>query len=275
MDSGKLTFCPGRSSRRILVMALVLSLALPLTFMASSIPAAYATTSRTISGTGTFADIYVKILSIQMVGSNTVIEDEGLGKVTGMLTGTYAFTATITVQPNGIATYSATDGCQCTIGGKTGGLLFSEQGSGNEITGAFQSQAVITQSSNDLTGVTGTAILTGVQNPVTNLTTGTYTITLSMPSSRQSSGASYTTEGATYGTTLPYDDAQRAPAPSPTHPDASPANSVGAGTSHPVADHAAPLPGHSDSRHTTAAQSPSKPAAPAPNTHVHHSHPHR
>src|SRR5437879_1319953 len=100
MDSGKRTFVSGRGSRRILVMGLVLSLALPLTSMISSFPAAYARTSGTITGTGTFTDTSVTITSIQMVGSNEVIKDWGVGQVTGTLTGTYGFIATITVQPN-------------------------------------------------------------------------------------------------------------------------------------------------------------------------------
>ena len=154
MDSGKRTFSSANGSRRILVMALVLSLALPLTSMLSSLPAAYAITGSTINGTGTFRDTSVTILSIQVVGSNTVIKDWGIGVVTGTLSGTYYFSATITVQPTGVATYSAVDGCQCTIAGRTGGLVFNEQGSGNSITGAFQSKATITQSSGGLNGVT-------------------------------------------------------------------------------------------------------------------------
>jgi len=54
-----------------------------------------------------------------MVGSNEVITDAGTGKVTGTLKGTYTFTATITVQPTGVASYSAIDVCKCTVDGNT------------------------------------------------------------------------------------------------------------------------------------------------------------
>src|SRR5947207_6701102 len=126
MDSGKRTFGSARGSRRLLVMALALSLALPLTSMVSSLPSAYARTPGNLSGTGTFYDTYVSVVSIQMVGANQVIKDQGLGKVTGVLTGTYGFAATITIAPDGAATYVAIDACKCTVGGKTGGLVFSE-----------------------------------------------------------------------------------------------------------------------------------------------------
>ena len=49
--------------------------------MLSSLPAAYAITGSTINGTGTFRDTSVTILSIQVVGSNTVIKDWGIGVV--------------------------------------------------------------------------------------------------------------------------------------------------------------------------------------------------
>jgi len=261
MDSGKRTFGPGRGSRRILVTALVLSLVLPLTSMASSLPPAYARTSVTISGSGTFADTYVKILSIQVVGGNTVIKDEGLGQVTGMLSGIYAFAATITVQPNGMATYSAVDGCQCTIRGNTGGLLFNEQGSGNEMTGAFNSQAVITQSSNALKGMTGTAILTGLQDPLTSLTSGTYTITLSLPSSSKTSLASYSTQATTSGLVRTSDDAKSL-APSPSQTIAPPTSSSGKVVSHSIATT------HIDDKHLATKTPPPNPGAPTSNTHV-------
>ena len=254
-------------------MALVLSLALPLTSMLSSLPAAYASTNLTVKGSGTFRDTSVTILSIQTIGSSTVIKDWGVGQVTGTLTGTYYFSATITVQPTGAATYSAIDGCQCTIAGKAGGLVFDELGVGNSITGAFQSKATITQTSDNLKGITGSATLTGTQNPVTMLTAGTYTISLNVPQNKQTTVVYYPTPGSTYGAILPTDT--KSATLSPAHTDVSPKGSVGTGVSHSVANPAAPVSGHSETNHATATQPPSKPASPAPNTHPEPSHPHR
>jgi hypothetical protein len=275
MDSGKRTFFSGRGSRRILVMALVFSLAIPLTSMISSLPVAYAKTSPTVSGTGTFTDIAVTILSIQMVGSNEVIKDAGLGKVTGTLSGTYAFTATITIQPSGIATYSAIDACECTVAGNTGGLLFSEQGTGNVITGAFLSKATITKSSNGLKGDTGTAILKGIQDPVTNLTTGTYTITLSLQSNTQVTDEYAPIQGSNSVTVPASDNAPKSLAPSPAHTEASQTNSAGAGASHSTANHGAHVTSHSETKHSTITSSPSKPATPTSNAHAKSSPHHR
>jgi hypothetical protein len=101
------------------------------------LPAAYAKRNTSINGTGTFSDTSVTILSIQMVGSNEVIKDAGTGTVTGTLKGTYSFTATITVLPTGEASYKAIDVCKCTVAGKTGGLQFTETGTGNVIAGIF------------------------------------------------------------------------------------------------------------------------------------------
>ena len=274
MDSGKRTFGPGRGSRRILVAALILSLALPLTSIVSSFPAAYARTPGTITGTGTFTDTAVRILSIQMVGSTEIIKDEGLGKVTGTLSGLYGFQATITIQANGMATYSAIDGCQCTIGGKTGGLLFSEQGTGNVVTGAFLSKAIITQSSDELRGDTGTAILTGIQDPFTSLTSGTYTVTISLPSTRQTTYGSTPTSPSAAGTIPTSYSTQSSPALSPVHTDTPKTNSAVAGVSHPVANHGTPVTSHSESRHTETAPSPSSPATPTSHEHVRSPHHH-
>ena len=181
MEFGRRIANRAHVSRPKLAVAIVLSLALPLTSMVSSLPAAYAESYQNINGTGTFSDITVTVLSIQMVGANEVISDAGTGKVTGTLRGTYSFTATITVQPTGVATYSAIDVCKCTVAGSTGGLQFSETGTGNQITGIFQSKAVIMKASGDLKGTTGTAFLLGMQNPVTSLTSGTYSTSISLP----------------------------------------------------------------------------------------------
>jgi hypothetical protein len=148
--------------------------------MGSFLPAVYAKGNPSINGTGTFSDTSVTILSIQMVGPNEVIKDAGTGVVTGTLTGTYSFTATITVQPTGVASYSAIDVCQCTGAGKEGGLVFTEDGTGNVITGVFQSQAVITKASGGFKEATGTSTLHGMQDPATSLTSGAYSITLSL-----------------------------------------------------------------------------------------------
>ncbi len=180
MEFGRSITKRAHASRSKLVVAFFVTLALPLTTMVSSLPAAYAGSER-INGTGTFSDITVTILSVQMVGANEVITDAGTGKVTGTLRGTYSFTATITVQPTGVASYSAIDVCRCTVDGNTGGLQFIETGTGNQITGVFQSQAKIARASSDLTGATGTAILKGMQNPVTGLTSGTYSISITLP----------------------------------------------------------------------------------------------
>jgi hypothetical protein len=259
-------------------MALVLSLALPLTTMVSSLPVAYAgtsATSRTISGIGTFTDTAVTILSIQMVGSNEVIQDAGMGKVTGTLSGIYAFTATITIQPTGIATYSAIDACQCTVAGNTGGLLFNEYGTGNVITGAFQSKATIAQSSNGLKGDTGIAILKGIQNLATSLTSGTYTITLSLPSDKQTSDVNTRTLG---GSSIPIsasNSTPMSPAPSSAHTDASQTTSAAAGISHSVARHASPGTSHADDKQSTTTPSLSNPATPTSSAHVKSSYQHR
>src|SRR5882762_6680833 len=180
MEFGRRTANRAHASIFKLFVAFSFSLALSLTSMVSSLPAAHAGPD-VIKGTGTFFDINVTILSIQMVGSNEVITDAGTGKVTGTLKGTYTFTATITVQPTGVASYSAIDVCKCTVDGNTGVLQFTETGTGNQITGVFQSHAVITNASGDLKGSTGTAILQGLQNPVTGLTSGTYSIPITLP----------------------------------------------------------------------------------------------
>jgi hypothetical protein len=256
-------------------MALVLSLALPLTSMISTLPAAYARTLGTISGTGTFADTVVKILSIQMVGSNEVIKDEGLGEVTGTLSGIYGFTATITIEPTGMATYVAIDACDCTVAGITGGLLFSEQGTGNVITGAFQSKAIVTGSSNGLRGDTGTAILTGIQDPVTSLTSGTYTITLTLPSNTHTTGAAAQTYLSGSGTNPTSDSARTSPAPSSARTDASQANSSATRASHSIANHGAPATSHPETKHSTATPSPTNPATPTSSPQIKSSHHHR
>ena len=180
MESGKRTFGSRHGSKRILAIALVLSLAVPVSSMGTFLPAAYAK-EELIHGTGTFSDTSVTILSIQMVGSNQVITEAGTGKVTGTLRGTYSFTATITVQPSGVASYNAIDVCRCLVDGNTGGMQFTETGTGNVITGSFQSQAIITKASGDLKGSTGTATLQGIQNPMTGLTSGTYSIPITLP----------------------------------------------------------------------------------------------
>jgi len=150
---------------------------LPLTSVATSLPAAFAKPP-SINGTGTFSDTSVTILSIQMVGSNEVIKDAGTGVVTGTLTGTYSVTASINVQATGVASFSAIDVFRCIVAGRTGGLVFNEKGTGNQITGSFQSQAVITKASGELKDWTGTATLLGMQDPITGLTSGIYSIAL-------------------------------------------------------------------------------------------------
>jgi len=242
--------------------------------MVSSLPVAYARTPGNLSGTGTFYDTVVSIVSIQMVGANQVIKDEGLGKVTGVLTGTYGFMATITIAPDGAATYVAVDACKCTVGGKTGGLVFSEQGSGNVVTGTFKSQALITKSSEDLQGLTGAALLQGIQDPLTLLTKGTYTITLSLPLNRQTSGAPYSIQASTSVPSLTPDGA-KSPSPSSSQTTAAPqTNSAGASVSHPIALNPAPVSSHSQDRHDSDKQVPQAPPATS-SSHVHHSHPHR
>jgi len=184
MESAKLTFKSAQGSRRILAMALVLSLALPLTSTISSLPVAFAKPNPSITGTGTFADTSVTILSVSFVGSNEVITDAGTGVVAGTMTGTYAFAATITIQPTGMASYKAIDVCKCTISpAQPGILVFSETGTGNELTGSFQSTAVITLASGGLRGMTGAATLVGIQNPLTSLTSGTYSLAFFQPKS--------------------------------------------------------------------------------------------
>ena len=89
MEFGRRMANRTHASRSKLVVAFFVTLALPLTTMISSLPAAYAGSDR-INGTGTFSDVTVTILSIQMVGANEVITDAGTGKVTGTLRGTEA-----------------------------------------------------------------------------------------------------------------------------------------------------------------------------------------
>ena len=133
-----------------------------------------------IIATGSFADSSFIIVSTKTIGDVTYLGVMGAGTVTGTLTGTYVFAGIIEVHPAGEAIYHVIDKCKCTLAGKSGTIIFNEQGKGNFFTGDFQANLDIIYATDGLKNLRGTGTLQGKQDTATLLTSGTYLMNLTL-----------------------------------------------------------------------------------------------
>lgn len=130
---------------------------------------------------GTGYDTSFIITSVKTVGVKTVYGVTGSGIVDGDFTGTYTFDGTITIDPSGKATYRVIDVCQCTFVGKSGTVTVQESGGGVP-GGQFTAGLIIIDASNDLFGLSGKGKLQGTQDPVTLLTSWSYSMSVTLGS---------------------------------------------------------------------------------------------
>jgi hypothetical protein len=148
--------------------------------LAVGTPLAYAAT-KPITATGTGQDTSFIITSVTTIGGKTVYGVTGAGIVNGDFTGTYTFDGTITIDPSGKATYRVIDVCQCTFVGKSGTVTVQESGGGVP-GGQFTAGLIIIDASNDLFGLSGKGKLQGTQDPVTLLTSWSYSMSVTLGS---------------------------------------------------------------------------------------------
>ncbi len=142
---------------------------------ATSIGVAYAH-NEPINATGTWQDTSFIILSAQVIGGNTVLLVTGTGIVSGGFTGTFTFGGTVVIDPQGNAEYRVIDVCECTLMGRSGTVVVDERGTGTLPGGEFQANLKIIKASGDLEHLSGRGTLQGVQDQVTLLTSGTYSM---------------------------------------------------------------------------------------------------
>ncbi|MCS4538214.1 MAG: DUF3224 domain-containing protein [Thaumarchaeota archaeon] len=157
---------------KIAVVALMVSFSL-LAAVGSSIGAAYASAGTT--GTGSFADSSFIIVSTEIVGGKIVLNVKGSGTVTGAFTGPYTFEGRVTITPTGTANYHVIDTCTCTVEGRSGTLVFRENGRGSAF-GSFESKITILRGTDGLANLNGHGALQGIQDPTTLLTSGSYSV---------------------------------------------------------------------------------------------------
>ena len=135
---------------------------------------------KSIRATGTWQDTSFIILSSRVIGDYTFLLVTGSGIVSGDFTGTFTFGGIVIIDPQGSAEYRVIDVCECTIMGKSGTVVVDERGRGSLPGGAFQANLKIIKASGDLEGLSGKGTLRGIQDQVTLLTSGTYSMNVTL-----------------------------------------------------------------------------------------------
>ena len=82
----------------------------------------------------------------------------------------------LTLYPTGDAVFQAIDTCTCTVAGKSGTVVFYEQGTVTLQPTGYQLSSTVTiiKANGQLTNLQGQIACVGLVDPTTGLTSGTY-----------------------------------------------------------------------------------------------------
>ena len=137
----------------------------------------HAQTSYSYPASGSFLDTSVVSSQTIFTGTSETIYQTNAGTISGTFSGPYLTFVNLTISATGI-TYNANDVCYCTVGGKSGTLVFDEVGTLSQIdnTGPYylNSVANIVLTTGHLRHLEGSISLEGLVYTPTGLTEGTY-----------------------------------------------------------------------------------------------------
>ena len=156
----------------------LLSLCL-LSLFAFSSSVAQAQASASYPASGSFIDNSVAASYTTFNGGSEIIYQTNVGTISGTFSGPYLTFVNLTISSTGI-TYNAIDVCSCTVGGKSGTLVFNEVGTLTLINGVYylNSVANIVQATGSLKHLEASITLQGIVYTTTGLTEGTYSGTV-------------------------------------------------------------------------------------------------
>jgi len=106
---------------------------------------------------GTFVDV-VTSTQVRVADGNLILTQTVTQTLTGTITGTATQQATTVVHPSGAANFFGAETCTCSVGGKTGNLVFGFSGTGAP-NGSFEGQFVILSGSGELANLNGRGTL--------------------------------------------------------------------------------------------------------------------
>ncbi len=140
----------------------------------------HAQTPDSYPASGSFLDTSVVSSQTTFSGASETIYQTNAGTISGTFSGPYLTFVNLTISASGI-TYDATDVCACTVGGKSGTLVFEEVGTLTLINGVYylNSVATVIHATGHLNHLEASITLQGVVYSSTGLTEGTYSGTVS------------------------------------------------------------------------------------------------
>jgi hypothetical protein len=127
------------------------------------------------AGGGTFAETaFVGAPSIRLADGNTFITQTTTGVINGTIVGTLRDVTTIVLHPDGTFNARGVETCVCTVAGRSGTFVdrFEATGVGLSATGHF----TVISGTGALSNLHLTGTFTGVINPATGLSAGSYSI---------------------------------------------------------------------------------------------------